>query len=151
MARAKGKLTAEQRLKTMLFYYFGDSFDEAFETRLTVLEGDLTKDDVFAGAKPEFQLAINCAADVSHFTYGEAMYQINVDGVRRLRLSAWNKMPPFSTSPPHGWTVCLKGRTEYRPYLTEEDFLFPSGSEQRLRGKQIPGRTRGYWPEFSGG
>lgn len=125
MARAKGKLTAEQRLKTMLFYYFGDSFDEAFETRLAVLEGDLTKDDVFAGEKPEFQLAINCAADVSHFTYGEAMYQINVDGMRRLAsLCLEQNAALLHISTPTVGQFGLKGRTEYRPYLTEEDFYF---------------------------
>lgn len=126
MARAKGKLSPEQRLKTMLFYYFGDSYDEVFETgRLTVIEGDLTKDDILQNTGAEFQLAINCAADVSHFTYGEAMYQINVDGVRRLaELCLRQNAALLHISTPTIGQFGLENRTEHRPYLTEEDFYF---------------------------
>ena len=126
MARSKGKLTAEQRLKTMLFYYFGDSYDEAFESgRLTPIEGDLTKDDILGGSQAEFDLAINCAADVSHFTYGEAMYQINVGGVRRLaELCLRQGAALLHISTPTIGQFGLEHRTERRPYLTEEDFYF---------------------------
>ncbi len=125
MARPKGKLTAEQRIKTMLFYYFGDSFDEAFESRLSVLEGDLTKDDILNGASAEFDLAINCAADVSHFTYGDSMYQINVDGVRRLAgLCMERGARLIHISTPTIGQFGLENRTERIPFLTEEDFYF---------------------------
>ena len=59
LARAKGELSAEERLKTMLFYYFGESYDELFGSRLIVVEGDLTRDGIAEGDFPPFDLAIN--------------------------------------------------------------------------------------------
>ena len=125
LARAKGKLSAEERLKTMLFYYFGESYDDLFSSRLIVVEGDLTRDGIAEGDFPPFDLAINCAADVSHFTYGEAMYEINVGGVRRLaELCAAQKAPLLHISTPTIGQFGLEGRTERRESLTEEDFYF---------------------------
>ena len=42
----------------MLFYYFGESYDELFGSRLIVVEGDLTRDGIAEGDFPPFDLAI---------------------------------------------------------------------------------------------
>lgn len=125
VVRPKGKLTAEQRLKNMLFYYFDSSYDDLFGVRLYVLEGDLTQPDILNGNDLNFHLAINCAADVSHFTYGEGMYQINVAGVRSLvELCLSRNAALIHVSTPTVGQFGLRGRTEEKEVLTEEDFYF---------------------------
>ena len=74
-----------QRLKTMLAYYFSESFDELFGKRLFVIEGDLTdRAHVMELAAYKFQTVINCAASVKHFSEDDAMERINVVGVKNL-------------------------------------------------------------------
>ena len=73
------------RLKSMLFYYFDDAFDEKFDSRLTLIEGDITDDglgEVLADVK--FDTLINCAACVKHYANDNSIEFINVHGVENL-------------------------------------------------------------------
>ncbi len=86
LLRRKGDLSAESRLRTLLFYYFDNTFEDDFASgRLTVIEGDVTDpiDSQLADRLP-VQTVINCAANVKHFSAGNDIEQVNVESVRNL-------------------------------------------------------------------
>lgn len=75
----------EERMRTMLMYYFDDTFDEAFGTRLFLIEGDITDaDQVNALSNVPFSVLINCAASVKHFAADDSLKRINTEGVKHL-------------------------------------------------------------------
>ncbi|MBC3900642.1 amino acid adenylation domain-containing protein [Acetobacterium malicum] len=82
----KGKARSlEQRIKTMLVYYFDRDYDELFGSRIFCVEGDITNpasltalEAVAAGT------VINCAACVKHFVADDTLEKINVRGVENL-------------------------------------------------------------------
>ncbi len=73
------------RLKNMLMYYFGETFDDVLNDRIAVLDADITDDDL-----PErlsscrFDTLINCAACVKHYASDDIIEKINVHGVENL-------------------------------------------------------------------
>ena len=88
LLRGKGTtLTAEQRLAEMLIYYFDKKYRNLIGTRIRVVEGDITKPASFetlqASGTP-FDLVINCAANVKHFSKGNDIEEINYGGVKNL-------------------------------------------------------------------
>ena len=88
LLRGKGTtLTAEQRLAEMLIYYFDKKYRKLIGTRIRVVEGDITKPASFetlqASGTP-FDLVINCAANVKHFSKGNDIEEINYGGVKNL-------------------------------------------------------------------
>lgn len=77
--------SAEARLKNMLFYYFEDNYDNLFGSRLFALEGDVT--DVPSLAQLDalpIDSIINSAANVSHFSKGNLIYDVNTQGAINL-------------------------------------------------------------------
>ena len=75
--------SATERLKSLLVYYFSDSFDELFGSRIMVVEGDVTDEAVFGKLKNyPIDTFINCAANVKHFSAGTDIEDVNVGGVR---------------------------------------------------------------------
>lgn len=85
LSRPKRKLTAEKRVKSSLFYYAERDFSESYQEKWLVAEGDLTNPDIFAGPCPfPIDTIINSAADVSHFSYGDSLENINTNGVKNL-------------------------------------------------------------------
>ena len=85
LARNNGKLTAEERVKMMLMFYFGDAYDELFKGVITVIDSDITSDrltDTLRGY--DFDTVINCAACVKHFTNSDILEKVNVMGVENL-------------------------------------------------------------------
>lgn len=77
-----GRNPAQTRLKSLLAYYFEDSFDEAFETRIKVVEGDVTDAAAFKRMEAfPVNTVVNCAANVKHFSAGTDIEDINVRGV----------------------------------------------------------------------
>ena len=79
----KGKFkTAADRLHNMMFYYFGNRFEDVFDERVRVVEGDVTDYKYFAPLENEpIQTVFNCAANVKHFSNGTDIEDINVGGV----------------------------------------------------------------------
>lgn len=72
----------EERLKSMLFYYFETTYEELIGTRLILVEGDITSKEVFDSlVKTDIQTVINCAANVKHFSKGTDIEDVNVGGV----------------------------------------------------------------------
>ncbi|MDE6005962.1 MAG: amino acid adenylation domain-containing protein [Muribaculaceae bacterium] len=86
LVRAKGGLSGESRLRTLLFYYFDTTYQEAFEDgRIKVIETDVTtplEEAIQSGL--QFDTAINCAANVKHFSAGNDIELVNVESVRNL-------------------------------------------------------------------
>ena len=82
--RGKGELSALSRLRTLLFYYFDNTFDREFaDGRITVVEADVTEPvPEIPGGK--IDTIINCAANVKHFSAGDDIEKVNVESVRNL-------------------------------------------------------------------
>ena len=87
LVRGSKAMTAEGRLRTQLFYYFGDSCKHLIGTRLFVVEGDVTKPEAFekiiqlVGATAGTDITVfNCAANVKHFSAGTDIEDINIGG-----------------------------------------------------------------------
>ncbi len=87
LLRGKGPLTAERRLAEMLVYYFEKKYRLQIGKRIRVVEGDITRpedfDALLASGTP-YDLVINCAANVKHFSKGDDIEKINYGGVRNL-------------------------------------------------------------------
>jgi len=85
LVRGKDRLSAEHRLKNLLFYYFEQSFAPLFGNRLLVVNGDVTEDIVKALPEglPAIDTVFNCAANVKHFSKGTDIEDVNIGGARR--------------------------------------------------------------------
>ena len=82
--------SAEDRLKQKLCFYFGKDYNELFNKRIFVLQGDITQNNLGL-CKEELQniseiidIVVNTAAIVSHFGIYEKMYNANVKSVANL-------------------------------------------------------------------
>lgn len=92
LVRASHGMTAELRLKELLFYYFEQSYADAFASgRIVIVEGDVTDSAAFdhLSSSLTFQpsadhplTVINCAAVVKHFSNGTEIEDVNIGGVR---------------------------------------------------------------------
>ena len=77
--------TAEMRLQNMLMYYFDRPFEDAFAERITVVDADVTDDNIQETlAKVHFDTLINCAAVVKHYSSDDIIEKVNVHGVENL-------------------------------------------------------------------
>ncbi len=85
LVRGKTKEKAESRLRTLLFYYFADSFKSLFGTRIHVILGDVTEDLTEKLADIDYPLStvFNCAAIVKHFSEGTEIEDVNIGGAQR--------------------------------------------------------------------
>ena len=87
LLRGKGSITAERRLTEMLVYYFEKNYRPLVGKRIRLIEGDITGAEVFdsllASGTP-FDLVVNCAANVKHFSRGDDILQVNYIGVKNL-------------------------------------------------------------------
>ncbi|MDO4796888.1 MAG: amino acid adenylation domain-containing protein [Coriobacteriales bacterium] len=85
LVRGWDDMSAEDRLRANMFYYFEQDIRPYFGNRIVVVDGDITDAaslrDVF---KLDFQTVFNCAASVKHFAEFSFLKSINVDGVRNL-------------------------------------------------------------------
>ena len=85
VVRSSKSFDASSRLRTLLFYYFGSTYEELFGSRIRIIRGDLNDDDTLAALDPAvIDTVINCAASVKHFAPGREIEHANVDTVRRI-------------------------------------------------------------------
>ena len=80
LVRGKTREKAESRLRTLLFYYFANSFKELFGQRLHIVLGDVTQD---FGEGLKVDTVFNCAAVVKHFSEGTEIEDVNIGGAQR--------------------------------------------------------------------
>ena len=79
MVRGETTEAAEGRLRTLLYYYFANSFKDLFGKRLHIVLGDVTKEfDVSLKVDTVF----NCAANVKHFSKGTDIEDVNIGGAK---------------------------------------------------------------------
>ena len=79
LVRGKSQEKAESRLRTLLFYYFSQSFKELFGTRLHVILGDVTQE---LDETLPIDTVFNCAAIVKHFSEGTEIEDVNIGGAQ---------------------------------------------------------------------
>ncbi|MDO5836426.1 MAG: amino acid adenylation domain-containing protein [Methanobacterium sp.] len=92
MLRRGRRTNPEDRLKTLLFYYFSENYEELFGTRIQVIEGDVTSKADFEKSRGlDIDTVINCAANVKHFAPGTQIEDINIGGVVNGVDFAWKK------------------------------------------------------------
>ena len=82
LVRSKLNLSGEDRLKSLLFYYFSTDYEDYFNNRLHIVEGDITDFEDFKKLVPyDINTIINSAANVKHFSSGTDIEDINYGGV----------------------------------------------------------------------
>ncbi len=80
--RSKDKLSGENRLKSLLFYYFSEDYSQLFGERIHIIEADITSmSDFEKMVSYNVDTIINCAANVKHFSSGTDIEDINLGGV----------------------------------------------------------------------
>ena len=120
LVRGKTLEAAESRLRTLLFYYFSDSFKQLFGTRLHVVQGDVTSD---FGEGLKVDTVFNCAAIVKHFSEGTEIEDVNIGGAQRcvdFCIKTGAKLVHVSTASTRGiWVGEVKSDifTEQRLYM----------------------------------
>lgn len=120
LVRGKTLEAAERRLKSLLFYYFDNSFTELFGQRLHIVLGDVTS-DFSEGLKVD--TIFNCAAIVKHFSEGTEIEDVNIGGAQRCMdycVKTGAKLIHVSTASTRGlWAGEIKTDifTEQRLYM----------------------------------
>ena len=120
LVRGKSQEAAESRLRTLLYYYFADSFKHLFGKRLQVILGDVTSD--FSEGL-EVDTVFNCAAIVKHFSEGTEIEDVNIGGAKRcvdFCLKTGAQLVHVSTASTRGlWAGTIKDDvfTEQRFYM----------------------------------
>lgn len=124
--RGKGDISAESRLRTLLFYYFDETFESEFESgRIRVIEGDVTRPVPEGFCDEHIDTVINCAANVKHFSAGNDIELVNVESVRNLIeycLKEGSRLVHISTTSIAGESV--NGLPDPATLLTEHMFDF---------------------------
>ena len=129
MVRDKDMDGAEHRLKTLLFYYFENTYDELFDKRLHIVLGDVTN-DLTTLVQAKIDIVFNCAAVVKHFSEGTEIEAVNVGGVQRcvdFCVATGAKLVHISTASTRGLNVNSS---------MEPGYVF---TEQQLYGGQYLG------------
>lgn len=126
LLRSKKKISAESRLKTQLFYYFENTYEELFGKRIFVLEGDITRPDTLKQCENlSADTVVNCAALVKHFDTGSLIESVNVSGVKNLiDLCAEHGKKLIQISTISTVRTMLKSNTHGRTTATEQDLYF---------------------------
>lgn len=126
LVRHSETIDVEQRLKSMLVYYFSDSMDDLFGTRIFLIEGDITDDEIVSALeKYDFKTVINCAACVKHFTNDDTLERINVKGVENLIsfcVKAEKRLVQISTVSIAG--ININGKFPREKVLYENELFF---------------------------
>lgn len=80
LVRGGKSISAESRVRTLLFYYFGQKYEDLFGERILVVNGDVTDSEVFGNFDRHIDVVFNCAANVKHFSAGTDIEDINIKG-----------------------------------------------------------------------
>ena len=138
----KGKFnTAYERLRNMMFYYFGNRFEDVFDSRIKVVDGDVTDYKHFEKLENEpIDTVFNCAANVKHFSNGTDIEDINVGGVVnciKLCEKRGARLIHFSTISVSGTTDDVKKLT--RRGLDEQGFYYGQTLDNKYTSSKLMG------------
>ena len=125
LVRGGKSISAESRLHTLLFYYFGQKYEEQFGERIVVVRGDVTDAGVFENFDKHIDVVINCAANVKHFSAGTDIEDINIKGCQNcidLCVRTGARFIQTSTGSIAGQTVSDSPVTPH--FLCERDLYF---------------------------
>ncbi|MCQ2121486.1 MAG: amino acid adenylation domain-containing protein [Fibrobacter sp.] len=107
-------MSAERRLKNLLYYYFDDRYESVFADRIEVFDGDVTNP---ASLEPIYARKVdtvfNCAANVKHFSSGTDIEDVNIGGAKTMIefcLKSGARLVHFSTSSVQGFVAEKDGR-----------------------------------------
>lgn len=85
IVRSAKNFSASSRLRTILFYYFGQTYEDMWDNRIFIYEGDLTERNTLDAIPADsIDTVINCAASVKHFAPGDEIERANVHTVRNM-------------------------------------------------------------------
>ena len=87
IVRAHKGSTTLQGLKEMLSYYFEEDYSPLLGRRIRIVQGDITRSEVFKSlldSGTPFDLVINCAANVKHFSKGTDIEEVNYFGAKNV-------------------------------------------------------------------
>jgi amino acid adenylation domain-containing protein len=138
LVRGKTQEKAESRLRTLLFYYFAQSFKDLFGTRLHIVLGDVTQD---IDTSLKIDTVFNCAAIVKHFSEGTEIEDVNIGGAQRcvdFCIKTGAKLIHISTASTRGmWAGEIKEDvyTEQRLYMGQylgNKYIFSKFMAERL-------------------
>ena len=82
--------TTKEKLISKLHYYFGNKFDKYIDTRIIIMDGDISQDGFGLNQQSLFNLGnsvdliINSAAKVSHYGTYSDFYNSNVKSVEKI-------------------------------------------------------------------
>ena len=138
LVRGKSQEAAESRLRTLLYYYFAQSFKEMFGQRIHIVLGDVTQD---ISTDLKVDTVFNCAAVVKHFSEGTEIEDVNIGGAQRcvdfcIRTGA--KLIHISTASTRGlWVGEIKDEvfTEQRLYMGQylgNQYIYSKFMAERL-------------------
>ena len=138
----KGRFdTARERLENMMFYYFGSDLEEEFNTRVEVLDGDVTDYRYFEPLQAlPVNTVFNCAANVKHFSSGTDIEDINVGGAVncvKLCKATGARLIHFSTISVSGTTEDLSKLS--RRELDEQSLYFGQTLDNKYTSSKLMG------------
>lgn len=77
--------TVDDRLKSVMKYYFKTDYSKLVGTKIITIDADITEKNLDKKLEGlDFDTIINCAAIVKHFTNTDIMDRVNVEGVKNL-------------------------------------------------------------------
>ena len=138
----KGRFnSAADRMRNMMFYYFGNRFEDVFDRRVRIVDGDVTDYKYFAPLENEpIDTVFNCAANVKHFSSGTDIEDINVGGaVNCIRLceKIGARLIHFSTISVAGTTDDISKLS--RSTLDEQSFYFGQTLDNKYTSSKLMG------------
>ena len=90
LIRSKNNMTAEERLKNVLHFYFNEKYDKYIGNRIKLVEGDITlnnlglSDQEYTCLGKNIQSVIHCAELVKHFGTYKDFENINILGTQKI-------------------------------------------------------------------
>lgn len=124
LVRPKNNISAKERLKNTLNFYFNDNYNYLIDDRIICVEGDITKDnlglsdDDYNNLGNEITTVIHSAALVKHFGNYQEFENINVGGTKNLIIFSKD----FNCRLMHISTISVSGNNFAEGSFIENDF-----------------------------